>query len=83
MDGPEGVEAPPVGEVAHWVPDGILEDVVYLPDQDLERPALLLLGDYQSSRLPARTRAKAMGTKSIPMKSVTIQSEERPRAKGL
>lgn len=81
--GPERIEAPPVGEVSHRVPYGVLQDVVYLAHEDLECPVLLLLGDYQSSRLPARTRANAMGTKSIPMKRVTVQSEERPRAMGL
>jgi len=83
MDGPEGVEAPPVGEIPQRVADCVLEDVVYLTDKDVERPCLLLLGYYHSSRLPARTSAKAIGMKSIPMKSVSIQSEERPRAMGL
>jgi len=82
MDRPEGVKSPPVGEVAHRVSDGVLQDVVYLADENLEGPGLLL-GDYQSSRLPARTSAKAMGMKSMPMKRVTVQSELKPSARGL
>ena len=79
----EGIESPPVGQVSHRVADGVLQDVVDLADKHLEGPALLLRRGYHSSRLPARISAKAMGTKSIPMNRVTVQSEERPRFKGL
>ena len=81
MDRPEGIEPAPVGEVAEGVADRVLEDVVNLPHEDLD--GARLLDGYQSSRLPASTRAKPIGMKSIPMKRVIIQSEERPRAMGL
>jgi hypothetical protein len=85
VDGPEGVEPPPVGEVAQGVSNRVLDDVVDLAYEDLEEAGLFDrgLGRYQSSRLPARTRAKAMGIISIPMKRVTRRSEDNPRAMGL
>ena len=83
MDGPERIEASPVCQVAQGVTYGVLKDVVYLAYEDLESPRLLLLGDYHSSLFPARNRAKPIGMKSIPMKSVTVQSEDSPRASGL
>jgi len=80
---PKRVKTTPVRHVAHGVPDGILEDIVNLADEHLKRPTLLLLSDYHSSRLPARISANAIGTKSIAMKRVMVQSEERPRFMGL